>query len=137
MPGMNECSWYNEKFGNYCLETTKKGSHLCPFHENIFQNLPEPDFLTDFYINKENINSDITVFEKISRGMRIYASRKNEVDAAAALFALTRPTSEKIKLRYHRLAKEFHPDKLGSSEKMIEINSGYNLLMEVYGGVSS
>ncbi len=135
MPAMFKCSWYNEKSGNYCLEKTETGSHLCSFHKKFLWNLPEPDFLTDFYINKENINSDISVFEKISRGIRIYSSRKKEVDAAAALFALTRPCLENIKLRYHRLAKEFHPDKLGSIEKMIEINSAYTLLMEVYGGL--
>jgi len=135
MPGINECSWYNEKQGYYCLEKTVKGRHLCSFHENILLNLPEPDFLTDFYINSENINSDTAVFQKISRGMKLYASRKKEVDAAAELFYLTKPSLEKIKLRYHRLAMEFHPDKSGSSEKMIEINRAYNLLMEVYGGL--
>lgn len=135
MPGMSECSWYNEKQGNYCLEKVEKGSHMCRFHENIFRNFPEPDFLTDFYINIENINSDISVFEKISTGMRIYASRRKEVDEAAKLFSLTKPCMEKIKLRYHRLAMEFHPDKSGTSEKMMEINSAYNLLMEVYGGL--
>jgi hypothetical protein len=135
MPRLNECSWYHEKQGNYCLEETVNSSHLCPFHENILWNLPEPDFLTDFYINSENINSDTTVFENISRGMKIYASRKKEVDAAAELFSLAKPSLEKIKLRYHRLAMEYHPDKSGSSEKMMEINSAYNLLMEVYGGL--
>jgi len=135
MPGYNRCSFYNEKNGEYCLTETDEGRHLCGFHYKYFRSFPEPDFLTDFYINRENISSDVAVFEKISRGVRMYASRKKDVDAAAQLFALARPTPEKIKLRYHRLAMEFHPDKCGTCEKMVEINSAYYLLMEVYGGL--
>jgi len=135
MPALNQCSYYNEKHGDYCLTDIEAAAHLCPFHYNYFRNHPEPDFLTDFYINSENISSDPAVFDRISRGVRLYASRKKETDAAAELFGLLRPTAEKIKLRYHRLAREFHPDKRGTCEKMADINNAYNLLMEVYGGL--
>lgn len=135
IPDYSQCSYYNEKQGKYCLAGTVENSHLCGFHYNYFRIFAEPDFLTDFYINSENINSDLEVFDKISRGIRIYASRKKETDAAAELFGLAHPTPEKIKLRYHRLAMEFHPDKCGSVEKMIEINSAYTLLMQVYGTI--
>jgi hypothetical protein len=135
MPHISQCSYYYEKPGQYCLAGTEEGKHLCGFHLYQFGTLPEPDFLTDFYINRENVRTDPAVFDKIGRGLRIYASRKKETEAAAELFALARPTPEKIKLRYHRLAMEFHPDKCGNGEKMIEINSAYTLLMEVYGAL--
>lgn len=135
MPDHHQCSFYNEKQGEYCLGENDEGKHLCSFHYNYFRTFPEPDFLTDFYINSENVNSDLEVFDKISRGIKIYASRKKETDAAAELFGLARPTPEKIKMRYHRLAMEFHPDKCGKAEKMIEINSAYVLLMQVYSGL--
>ncbi len=39
-------------------------------------------------------------------------------------------TRREIIERYHQLAKEYHPDKGGSLEKMKALNAAYQLLME-------
>jgi molecular chaperone DnaJ len=39
-------------------------------------------------------------------------------------------TREDIKKRYRQLARQYHPDRMGTAEKMERINTAYALLME-------
>ncbi|MFN3407243.1 MAG: J domain-containing protein [Caldimicrobium sp.] len=53
------------------------------------------------------------------------------LEQARKLLKLPRITTRKeIVERYHELAKEFHPDKGGSEEKMKALNEAYKLLIE-------
>jgi DnaJ-class molecular chaperone len=48
---------------------------------------------------------------------------------ALTLFGLTSESDpETVKKKYHKLAREFHPDLGGSSDKMRELNDAYKVL---------
>lgn len=57
-------------------------------------------------------------------------SPKEEIDTALEVLALPQMISQKeIKNQYHFLAKKYHPDMGGDSERMEELNRAYRLLM--------
>ena len=63
----------------------------------------------------------------------MYALRKGEIEAALACFGLERPTRQRIRNRYHALARSCHPDLAsGNESRMKELNHAYQVLMEVF-----
>jgi len=58
-------------------------------------------------------------------------SPRQEIEAALEVLDLPRcVTKEDIKRQYRHLARKYHPDLGGTSEKMERINGAYRLLMK-------
>jgi hypothetical protein len=135
MPDTGRCHHYLPEEGIHCgLPCNHSG--YCVLHARDPMDLRAPSFdpLYDFYINPDNISfGTSTLLKKLMKGVIVYALRKGEIEAALACFGLEQPTRQRIRKKYHALARSFHPDLLsGDESRMKELNRAYQVLMEVY-----
>ncbi|HPG49227.1 MAG TPA: DNA-J related domain-containing protein [Spirochaetota bacterium] len=134
-PDAGRCRHYLPDEGAYCgLRCDDSG--YCDVHARSPLDLHAPSFdpLYDFYINPDNISFGTSrLLKKIMKGVIVYALRKGEIEAALACFGLERPTRQRIRKKYHALARTVHPDLSGGDEsRMKELNHAYRVLMEVF-----
>jgi hypothetical protein len=135
MPGAGRCHHYLPEEGRYCGLPGGTPGH-CDLHAPAPRDRHAPSFdpLYDFYNNPENISfGSNALLKKLMKGVIVYALRKGEIDAALACFGVERPTRERIRKKYHRLARSFHPDIAGGDgTRMKDLNHAYRVLMEVF-----
>jgi hypothetical protein len=136
VPESGMCRHYFPEEGKYCGEFSGNGNY-CPHHECLYaDNISRPLFdpLYDFYMNPENIVfGTSSLLQKLMNGVIVYAFRRGEIQRSLEFFDLVRPTSDRVRKRYHELARKYHPDRHhGNEELMKELNRSYQVLREVF-----
>ncbi len=131
VPPDGRCRHFNAETGKYCCCETS-GTY-CPDHQSMHsgeENSAEPDFLSSFYTDPENIAfGESEKLHSASKGFSIYLLKKKDIDEALKLFDLKSPGRTAVKTRYRELVRKYHPDRDGGSEEMIKrINGSYDLL---------
>lgn len=136
IPEMEICHHYYHDEGNFCMESGGLNGY-CPDHliehgETMGRLVWDP--LHEFYSNPENISySRSDLISKLMKGMVIYSAKRGEIDRALNFFGITDPDRNRIKKRYHDLAKQYHPDRMNGDETLMKrLNISYRVLMEVY-----
>jgi hypothetical protein len=135
IPGTGRCHYYFSDTGSYCRRYAGDRS-LCDLHAEDPENLKKPLFdpLYEFYINEDNISFGKNgILKKLMNGVILYSLRKGEVQRAIDCFGLQLPNKKSIKKKYRELAQCYHPDRRGGDDAMMkELNSSYQILLEVY-----
>ncbi|HPS87081.1 MAG TPA: J domain-containing protein [Spirochaetota bacterium] len=135
IPEQGRCRHYDAEKGNFCMSAAS--GDYCIFHEGEYlhyMNSATFDYLYDFYNDPGNITfGESDILKKLMSGVRVYCSRRKDIDEALHFFGIHKPGKKLISNRYRELAGKFHPDRCGGSEEMMKkLNSSYMVLKEVF-----
>ena len=133
-PGAGRCHHYFPETGIHCGHPSDGGSYCNRHHDPYSLTALSYDPLHDFYCNPENISFGTSdILGKLMNGVIIYALRRGEIEQAKIFFGLSRLSMKTVKIKYHELAKLYHPDRnRGDDSLMKELNHSYQVLMEVF-----
>lgn len=99
------------------------------------QQLNDYDPLTEFYLNKDNLNlSETQIADMQKKFWQRYLALNEKADAIKTLelTGKTPLTLKDVKRHYQRLASIHHPDKGGTSEKFSSIKKAYQDLILIF-----
>lgn len=135
IPENGQCRHYDAESGTFCGSETS--GDFCALHEDEYSHLKNSavfDCLLDFYTDPENITfGESDILKKLMSGIRVYCTRRQDIDDALKFFGIHKPGKKLITNRYRELAVKFHPDRCGGSEEMMKkLNSSYMVLKEVF-----
>lgn len=135
IPENGLCRHYDPESGTFC--GTGTSGDYCALHKEKYahhKNSTVFDYLQDFYTDRENITfGESDMLKKLMSGIRVYCTRRQDIDDALRFFGIHKPGKRLITNRYRELAGRFHPDRCGGDEEMMKkLNSSYMVLKEVF-----
>lgn len=135
IPANGLCRHYDAVSGTFC--ESPADDDYCALHKKEYEhhrNSAVFDCLQDFYTDPENITfGESDILKKLMSGIRVYCTKRRDIDDALKFFGIHKPGKRLIANRYRELAGRFHPDRCGGSEEMMKkLNSSYMVLKEVF-----
>ncbi len=134
-PGDGRCRFYEALNGTFCKDFVESGRHYCNFHQKMVGE-NELEILSEryFYLDADNYyRLDEKTAEAFLSGSWELLMQYDRFSECYKILGLSETFDmEKVKKRFRRLAKEYHPDHgYESAEKFNEINRAYRTLSEM------
>jgi len=134
-PEAEHCRYFDDVYQKFCCALCNQGELYCQFHKRLLGET-ELDRLSIryFYLDTSNYYKlDEKTAELFIKGTWEILSNYDLYKESFKILGLSETNDiDRIKKRYRKLVKQYHPDKSGhSAEKFYPINNAYQLLMRI------